>query len=88
MSLNIFLIWSCSESPSNSALFDITSAKIQPTDQRSTGVEYSVAPSSSSGARYQRVTTSLVYGLMGIPNALARPKSAILRSSLDPRRMF
>ncbi len=34
-----------------------SSAKMQPTAQRSMPVEYCVAPNSSSGARYQRVQT-------------------------------
>ena len=58
--LNIFLIWSCSESPSNRALLVTISAKMHPADQISKGVEYSFAPSTSSGALYHRVTTSLV----------------------------
>lgn len=39
----------------------------------SIGVEYSVDPSKTSGGRYQRVTTSLEYVLVGIDLALARP---------------
>jgi hypothetical protein len=86
--LKIFLIWSYSESPSKRARFVTISAKIQPADHISTGVEYSLAPRRSSGALYQRVTTSFVYGLIGIPKARARPKSAILSSSFWLRRMF
>ena len=52
------------------------SKKIQPTDHISTAIEYSVAPSKSSGALYQIVTTSYVSGLSGTLNALASPKSA------------
>lgn len=44
----------------------------------STAMEYSVAPSSNSGARYQIVTTSCVKGLSGMEKALAKPKSANL----------
>ena len=54
---------------------------MQPADQASTGVEYSFDPSNNSGALYHNVTTSFVYGLIGIPNALASPKSAIFKSS-------
>jgi len=60
------------------ALFVTSSANIQPTDHISTGVEYSLNYNNNSGQRYHRVTTSLVYGLIGIENALANPKSAIL----------
>ena len=52
---------------------------MQPTDQMSTAIEYSVAPKRSSGALYQIVTTSCVYGLIGMEKALASPKSASLR---------
>jgi len=37
------------------------------------GVEYSVDPSRTSGGRYQSVTTSLEYVLVGTDLALARP---------------
>jgi hypothetical protein len=47
-----------SESPSKRGLFVIISAKMQPIDQMSIGVEYSSDPNRISGARYQRVTTS------------------------------
>jgi hypothetical protein len=41
----------------NGRPFDI-SAKIHPIDQMSMGVEYFFEPNNTSGARYQRVTTS------------------------------
>ena len=51
------------------------SLNIQPIDQRSIGQEYSFAWSKSSGARYQSVTTTGVYGLEGDPYSRASPKS-------------
>lgn len=68
-----------------------SSAKMQPVLHRSTATPYSVAPSSSSGGRYQRVTTRLVNGCFwsGLKK-VARPKSAIFRipplsnNRLDP----
>ena len=48
----------------------------------STGVEYSMEPSRISGALYQSVTTSCVYGRIGIVNILASPKSHILTLSV------
>jgi len=62
---------------------------MQPIDQISIGVEYSLAPSKISGARYHKVTTSCVYVLTGRPNALARPKSANLTfPSVSIRRFY
>lgn len=46
--------------------------------QMSMASEYLLAPSRISGALYHKVTTSCVYTLTGIPNALPRPKSATL----------
>ncbi|TNN82112.1 hypothetical protein EYF80_007758 [Liparis tanakae] len=46
---------------------------IFPTHHMSIGVEYSEEPSSTSGGRYQSVTTSLEYVLVGTDLALARP---------------
>lgn len=43
----------------------------------SIGVEYSGAPNKISGALYKSVTTLSVYGLVGIENVRANPKSAI-----------
>lgn len=43
-------------------------------------VEYVRLPMSTSGARYQSVTTSFEKVLTGMPNARARPKSASLSS--------
>ena len=56
------------------------SAKMHPTDQISMAEEYFWEPSRTSGGLYQRVTTSWVNPLTGIPEALARPKSANLRT--------
>ena len=42
----------------------------------------------TSGALYQSVTTSCVYTRMGIPNARARPKSAILMPPFLSIRRF
>ena len=55
---------------------------MHPTDHISTGVEYSKEPNKISGALYQSVTTSWVYGLIGIEKVLAKPKSAIFTYSL------
>lgn len=76
--LNILNIWSISLSPMNKGLLCAISAKIQPVDQRSTPREYYFWPNKISGQRYQRVTTSCVYVLMGRPKARANPKSASL----------
>lgn len=60
---------------------------MQPTDHISIELEYFWDPSKTSGGRYHNVTTSCVYPLTGIPEALARPKSAILRMlSFEIRR--
>lgn len=75
----ILNIWSISESPLNNALFYTNSAKIQPTAHVSTPKEYCFCPSNTSGALYQRVSISWVRVLIGIPNALANPKSAIFK---------
>ena len=52
---------------------------MQPIDHISIGVEYSDDPKRSSGARYHKVTTSEVYGLIGIVYILDNPKSAIFK---------
>lgn len=70
--------WSISPRPGNSGSFWMSSANMQPTDHMSIAVVYSLAPSSSSGARYQSVTTSWVISPSGSPNLRARPKSATL----------
>jgi len=49
--------WSASEVPANSGRPLAISAKMHPTDQMSTGVEYLRLPIRTSGARYHRVTT-------------------------------
>lgn len=51
---------------------------MHPADHISTPKEYYFYPIKISGALYQRVSTSWVKVLIGTPNALARPKSAIL----------
>ena len=45
----------------------------RPTHHMSICVEYSEEPSNTSGGRYQSVTTSLEYVLVGTDLALARP---------------
>ena len=50
---------------------------MHPTDQISIELEYFCDPNKTSGGLYHKVTTSCVYPLTGIPEALARPKSAI-----------
>ena len=64
-----------------------SSAKMQPTDHRSTSGPYRVAPSSSSGGRYHSVITRFVNSRSRAPPpplswryGLARPKSASLSS--------
>lgn len=76
--LNILNSWSISLSPGKRARLVAISAKIQPIDQRSTAGPYSRLPIKISGARYQRVTTSCVYVLIGRLILLANPKSASL----------
>ena len=55
--LKMRLSSSISDLPGKSGFFMRNSAKMQPTDHMSMGVLYSLAPSSSSGARYHSVTT-------------------------------
>ena len=64
------------------------SAKMQPMDHMSTGVEYCLSPSRISGARYHSVTTSCVCVRTGMPKARARPKSASLSAPLRSMRRF
>jgi hypothetical protein len=75
--LNILNNCSISLFPLNRVFLVTNSANIQPRDQISIGVEYSNDPNKISGALYQRVTTSWVYGLIGIEKVRASPKSAI-----------
>ena len=63
-----------------SGFFSINSAKMQPTAQMSTPRLYCFWPKRTSGALYHRVSISWVKVLMGIPKALANPKSAIFKS--------
>ena len=74
-SLKILLSSSTSDSPGNSGFISNNSPNIHPQDQTSIAVEYSLIPSKSSGARYQRVTTIAVYSWSGEPYSRARPKS-------------
>lgn len=46
---------------------------MRPTHHMSICVEYSEEPNNTSGGRYQSVTTSLEYVLVGTDLALARP---------------
>lgn len=55
--LKIFSSWSWSLVPGKSGRPEFISPKIQPTLQRSTGVEYFREPMRTSGARYHSVTT-------------------------------
>lgn len=75
LTLNIRFNWSTSDFPGNSAFISNNSAKIQPTDHMSIGVEYSFAHNSNSGALYHNVTTIGVYCFSGEPYSLASPKS-------------
>ena len=54
----------------------------------SIAVVYSTEPRRTSGGRYQRVTTSLEYVLLGTDLARAKPKSANLRSPMVLMRRF
>mmetsp|Transcript_48847 Transcript_48847/g.141480 ORF Transcript_48847/g.141480 Transcript_48847/m.141480 type:complete len:243 (-) Transcript_48847:187-915(-) len=72
--------WCSSALPGRSGFLLRSSPKLQPMDQMSTLAEYVLEPSSSSGERYQSVTTFLVQGWGGSPNSLARPKSASFRT--------
>ena len=55
---------------------------MQPTAHMSTAALYVSHESSSSGARYQRVTTYSVMNALDSLQARARPKSQILRSQV------
>mmetsp|Transcript_25123 Transcript_25123/g.82338 ORF Transcript_25123/g.82338 Transcript_25123/m.82338 type:complete len:90 (-) Transcript_25123:550-819(-) len=52
--------WSDSDVPANRGFDVAISAKIHPTDQMSTGVEYVRDPINTSGARYHKVTTYIL----------------------------
>ena len=67
--------WSSLVVPGNRGRPVYISAMIQPADQRSMLVLYVRLPNKTSGARYQRVTTSFEKVLTGIPKARANPKS-------------
>ena len=58
----ILLIIATSLSQAKSGFMAHNSKKIQPILHMSTAMVYSTAPSNSSGALYQTVTTSWVYG--------------------------
>lgn len=66
--------------PGNNGFMLHIYAKMQPTDQISMLFEYFWEPNNTSGGLYQRVTTSCVNPLVGIPEALAKPKSAIFKT--------
>ena len=69
--------WSSTSTPGKSGLPALAnSAKMQPADQQSIEVVYSLAPKRTSGGRYQRVTTSAEKQRTGMPKARAKPKSA------------
>jgi len=74
--------WSSFVVPGKSGRPVYISAMMQPADQMSMLVLYVLDPKSTSGARYQSVTTSFENVLTGIPNARARPKSASLSMPL------
>lgn len=86
--LRIWLSWSLLSLPRNNGTPLIISAMIQPADHTSILVEYVLLPKRTSGALYHSVTTSLENVLTGIPNALARPKSANLSSPRLLMRRF
>mmetsp|Transcript_35903 Transcript_35903/g.100886 ORF Transcript_35903/g.100886 Transcript_35903/m.100886 type:complete len:210 (-) Transcript_35903:226-855(-) len=67
---------SISESPGNNGWPVAISPTMQPKDQMSMDGPYHSCPSRTSGARYQRVTTSWVYTFSGTEKLRARPKSA------------
>lgn len=77
ITLNILLSSSYYFCPGKSGFMLHISAKMQPTDQISMLFEYFWEPRRTSGGLYHRVTTSWVNPLVGIPDALANPKSAI-----------
>jgi len=68
--------WPSSERPGKSGRCPKSSPSIQPAAHMSTDVVWVRACSSSSGARYHRVTTRGVIGRKGRPNQRAKPKSA------------
>ena len=70
--------------PGNRGIPDAISAKMQPILHTSTEVLYRLAPNNNSGARYHKVTTSKVYGPLGIADNRAKPKSANLTCSPSP----
>lgn len=82
------VIWSSLVVPGNNGLPVYISAIMQPADQMSMLVLYVLLPSRTSGARYQRVTTSFEKVLTGMPNALARPKSPSFNCPFELVRRF
>lgn len=84
----ILKIWSIYESPVKSGFFSINSAKMQPTAQISTPRLYCFCPKRTSGALYHKVSISWVKVLIGIPKALAKPKSAIFKSPLIRKKKY
>ena len=67
---------------------EIISAIIHPQLHTSILVLYVLLPNNTSGALYQSVTTSFENVFTGIPNALAKPKSASLSSPRLLMRRF
>ena len=76
--LKIFLSQSLSLLPANRGFKLLISAMMHPMLHMSIIVLYYLLPKSTSGGRYHRVTTSLVWFFTGIPLPLASPKSANL----------
>mmetsp|Transcript_14334 Transcript_14334/g.32200 ORF Transcript_14334/g.32200 Transcript_14334/m.32200 type:complete len:200 (+) Transcript_14334:435-1034(+) len=74
--------WCCGFFPRKRGSWRITSAKMQPTPQTSTALPYMAHSSSSSGGRYQRVTTYSVSMSTPASKPRARPKSHSARSQL------
>lgn len=78
--------------PGNSGMRPISSATMQPTAHISTAEVYLCHPTSTSGARYQRVVTysviaSILESLLSL-YTLASPKSATLRQQSPFTRRF
>mmetsp|Transcript_22347 Transcript_22347/g.49735 ORF Transcript_22347/g.49735 Transcript_22347/m.49735 type:complete len:200 (+) Transcript_22347:421-1020(+) len=74
--------WCWGLSPLKKGSWTITSAKMHPTLHTSTGLPYMAHSSSSSGGRYQRVTTYSVSMSTPASKPRARPKSHSARSQL------
>lgn len=77
-----------SDLPGNSGLCVNSSPRIQPAAHMSMAVECVREPSSSSGARYHKVTTHGVITVSVLLNSRASPKSAILMRPLSVNSRF